>query len=131
MADIKTKIHEDIDLTIHKITGALTVEEACDELDRYYAAGRFTMRILWELTGADISSWQREHITRLIYKVKEYSHLREGGKTALVLSRDLDFGISRMYQAYAAGERLEFEIEVFRDMEKAKEWLGVPVIPGE
>ena len=72
MADIKTKIHEDIDLTIHKITGALTVEEACDELDRYYAAGRFTMRILWELTGADISSWQREHITRLIYKVKEY-----------------------------------------------------------
>lgn len=130
MSSMKTEIYEDMDVTVHTVRGPLTVLKVCDELDRYYA-GRFTMRILWDLTGADLSSWQRDHITRLICKVKEYSHLRKGGKTAMVLSRDLDFGISRMYQAYASGENLEFEIEVFRDMEKAKQWLEIPFIPGK
>ena len=80
---------------------------------------------MWDLTRAEISSYKTEHIIALVRKVKQYHHLRKGGKTAMVISKDLDYGLTRIYQAYAETEGIAFEIRIFRDMEKAKEWLGV------
>lgn len=130
MPDIKTKIYEDLDLTVQTVKGPITVQDACDELDRYYA-DRYTMLILWDLTGLDLSSLRKDQIMTLVYKVKQYAHLRKGGKTAFVLSRDIDYGVTEMYQAYAAGENLEFEIEVFRDKKEALQWLGVHINPDD
>ena len=124
MSYIETKIDEEKDLTIQMVVGPVSLQDACDELDRYYA-GPFTKLILWDLTRAGISSYKTEHIIALVRKVKQYHHLRKGGKTAMVISKDLNYGLTRMYQAHAEGEELDFEIRVFRDMEKAKEWLGV------
>ena len=124
MSKIETKIYEEKDLTIQTASGPLTVQDACDKLDRYYA-GHATMLILWDITRADLSSWQADQIISLVKKAKGYSHLRAGGKTAIVISKDLNFGISRMFQSYAENDKIEFEIKVFRDIEKAKEWLGV------
>ncbi len=119
-----------MDLTIHTVTGDLSVQDVCDELDYYYS-GHFTMLILWDVTRADLSSWQKDDIIYLARKVKKYSHLRRDGKTAIVLLRDVDFGISRMYQTYADVEKIDFEINVFRDVNEAKQWLGVPITSGE
>ena len=124
MSYIETKIDEEKDLTIHTVSGQLTVQDVRDALDRYYS-GSVTMLILWDLTKVDLSSWATNQIVFLAKKVKEYSHLRIGGKTAVVIAKDLNFGIMRMYEAYAESEEIDFETRVFRDMEKAKEWLGV------
>ena len=128
MSKIETKIYKEKDLTIHTVSGSLTVQVVYDELDRYYA-GPVTMHILWDVTRADLSSWETDQIVSLVKKVKEHSHVRAGGKTAIVISKNLDFGISRMYQAYAEREKIDFEIGVFRDIEKAVLWLGVSFSP--
>ena len=130
MADIKTKIYKDLDLTVHTVTGTPSVQDVCDELDQYYS-DRYTKLILWDLTNADPSTWSGNEVMTLISKAKEYAHLRKDGKTAHVLSRDIDYGIARMYQAYSEIERFQFEVGVFRDMKEALQWLGVPFIPDE
>ena len=124
MPYIETKIDEEKDLTVQTVSGSFTVEDICDELERYYA-GHATMLILWDIIRADLSSWQADQIVSLVKKAKGYSHLRAGGKTAIVISKDLNFGISRMFQSYAENDKIAFEIRVFRDIERAKEWLGV------
>jgi glutathionyl-hydroquinone reductase len=124
MTYIETKIDEEKDLTIQTVSGSFTVQDIFDELDRYYA-GHATMLILWDITRADLSSWQADQIISLVKKAKGYSHLRADGKTAIVIRKNLNYGISRMFQSYAENDKIEFEIKVFRDIEKAKEWLGV------
>jgi len=41
---------------------------------------------------------------------------------AIVASRDLEYGISRMYQVYVDG--LPVEVKVFRNIEPARNWVG-------
>jgi hypothetical protein len=53
-------------------------------------------------------------------------------KIAIVSSRNHVYGISRMYQALMEGS--DIQVETFRDVAKAREWLGLPVeesIPDE
>jgi len=46
------------------------------------------------------------------------------GKLALVMSRDVDFGIARAWQTITA-DNAEMDIFVFRDFDRAVTWLGV------
>ena len=43
-------------------------------------------------------------------------------RLAVVVTRDLDYGIARMFGAFA--NRLDIEYEVFRDERAAREWLA-------
>jgi hypothetical protein len=45
-----------------------------------------------------------------------------GGRTAIVVSRDFDYGIARMFQAFTDGSGIEYS--VFREIGLAMEWLG-------
>ena len=74
ISNIETKIYDDKDLTIYQVTGEHTVQDVWDELDRYYS-GRYTRLILWDVTRADLSSWQSDNIFTLAQMVKNYSHL--------------------------------------------------------
>jgi len=46
-------------------------------------------------------------------------------KSALVTARNVDFGLSRMYEAYGHG--LPLTVRVFRNIDKAREWLSPPI----
>jgi hypothetical protein len=95
-----------------------------DELERYYSE-HLTKLTLWDFVRGDHRLITSDHILELVQKMKERSYLRQDGKTAIVTHKDADFGMTRMLQAYAESQKIEFEIEVFKDIEKAKEWLGV------
>jgi hypothetical protein len=43
-------------------------------------------------------------------------------RTAIVVSTDVDYGLARMYQAYA--ESTSIETNIFRDLEDARRWLA-------
>lgn len=54
---------------------------------------------------------------------KQHEALRRSGKTALVVSTDLAFGLGRMYDALAEIENLSHSVKVFRSMDEAIKWL--------
>ena len=57
--------------------------------------------------------------------VAGYGHDHEGQfKTAMVVSRDLTFGMGRMYEVYS--EASQETLRVFRDLQQALHWVGAP-----
>ena len=46
--------------------------------------------------------------------------------TAIVCSRDVDFGFSRMFQVFADLRQIPIKIMVLRNLEEAKEWIKSP-----
>jgi hypothetical protein len=42
---------------------------------------------------------------------------------ALVVSRDMDYGLARMYEAYS--QDLPVQIRIFDELEEAESWMGI------
>ena len=53
---------------------------------------------------------------------REHADKTQGRRLALVASKDLVFGMARMYEGLSPEES---PVGVFRSMDEAKEWLGV------
>ena len=120
MSNIETLIDYQLDLTVHTVSGNLTSQELLDKLETYYQ-GRPTQLILWDFMNATWSGITADELQELMRKAKKYS--RKGGKTALVFSADIDFGIGRMVETYGELERYDYEFSSFRDMRDAEKWL--------
>jgi len=52
---------------------------------------------------------------------KEFIGSVDGARSAIVVSRDITFGIARMYQTWMEGQPVE--VRVFRDVDEARAWL--------
>lgn len=121
MAEIKTSIDYQLDLTVHTVTGSLLASEILAKLETYYR-GKPTALILWDFLNATLSEISSEELLRTIKKAKVFS--RKGGKTALVFSQEVDFGIGRMLEVLAQMEGYDYVFSSFRSINQALEWLG-------
>jgi hypothetical protein len=70
-----------------------------------------------EITGDDI--W------KIAQDSARLSELLTGRKMAVVLLEDLEFGLGRMWKSFTEA-KVPFEIQLFRDVEAAKEWVLKP-----
>ena len=111
-------------LTTHKVVGTLSYDELLNCIIEYYS-GTVTGLILWDFTDGDISGITTNEFRNIAVEVKSRSSARIGGKTAFVFSKDLSFGLGRMTATFGEIEGLQFEVESFRSIAEAKEWLGV------
>jgi hypothetical protein len=121
MAVIETFIDYKLDLTVHTVSGNLTTQEILDKLETYYQ-GRPTQRILWNFRNATWVNITSDELRRTVKEAKKYS--RKGGKTALVFSKDIDFGIGRMLEVFAQFEEYDYDFGNFRNIKDAKKWLS-------
>jgi hypothetical protein len=102
--------------------GELTYEAQMDALRTFYDQGP-TTNVLWDfrrITGSRISS---EEVEKVVAFLRKHKGKRLNGKTALVAATDLDYGLSRVGEAYAAYGDLGWEIRAFRSMEEALDWI--------
>lgn len=77
-----------------------------------------------DLRDADMSSVSSEGLDRLASMVKRYTIGKcDEFKTAVVSPDDLHFGIARIYEVHSS-ESPEI-VMVFRDLNRAFEWLGI------
>lgn len=123
-------IDEGRDLTVFCIEGELSFEEQMEALRQFYE-GTPTRNVVWDfrrLEGSRISSGQ---LREIISFIKWHGKKRPAGKTALVAATDLDFGLSRMSQAYADYEKVPWPIESFRTMDEALAWFDKPEPSGD
>jgi hypothetical protein len=124
MATIKTVVDPQNDLSIFTVDGDLTADEIIDRVEEYYTKHPSRL-ILWIMGDADISTLTSEDIERIIQTAKKHSGKRQEGKTAIVGSKDVEYGMARMYEALTGFENLPYEYRAFKDIGEAKEWLGV------
>ncbi len=123
---IETTYDLTIDLTVAKATGEMTAKDFYEWYTTYYE-GTVTSLILWDVSEANLAEISTEDIQDDVIRTNQLSeHVRNGGKTAVFVPQDtLEFGLSRMLEAFYAIEDAHFEVKVFSNIDEAKQWLGV------
>lgn len=106
-------------------------------------AGRVSAEELASLSEALLRDPAYQHVTRQLADLRQCEGIevpteelrdlarhvsvtdqREGVRLAVVATRDVMFGMARLYTAHR--EPSTMEIRVFRDMREARAWLGLP-----
>ena len=109
-------------LTRVVVVGTSTAAEVIDAIRGFYA-GETTRDVLWDLREATLDAMPSEDVRKIGATVLGFGSEREGGRTAIVASSDLAFGLSRMYEAVTTVNEGTRPTQVFRDIEKALLWL--------
>ena len=110
---------------LHKVTGRLKLEELVGALEEVYGADDFDpdQDVVWDVRDADLTAFSSGDIRRVTDLVRENWGTSSSSRAALVVSRDVDFGLARMYeQLLDTGS--SGEVRVFRDYEEAVAWLA-------
>ncbi len=120
---IEIQVDESRELIVLYCTGNLSKDNLESALTDHYQEnpGRKT---LWDLRQArlNLTGPETEELARSITPLAtENEHLHPGGKTAYLVSTDLDFGLARMYQSYSAESPAV--LHIFRKWEEAISWL--------
>jgi hypothetical protein len=88
----------------------------------YYESGATDFVILdFREAEGEGETFSYERITELISFVEGIRKGREKGKTAIVVTKDVFYGISRTFEAYMINSKIKYQ--TFRTMEEAVEWI--------
>jgi hypothetical protein len=110
------------DVTIFTASGRVTYSEQMSVLKSFYAA-KPTANVIWDLRDLSGPRLSSAELKKIVSSIKERGHTRKRGKTALVSTADLDFGLSRMVETYAENKNLAWQIQSFRTMKTARHWI--------
>ena len=109
---------------IHTVTGNMTYEG----IKSSYEAALLThsdfqddMNSIWDIRDADASKFDSQDVIKIARYFETQTKTRAEYKTAVVVSRALEHGLSKMYQVAAAD--LPAKIGIFNNLEAAKEWV--------
>jgi hypothetical protein len=115
------------ELTVFKITGTVNIREWLNTLRAYVESGT-TRYELYDIREGEGVGFTSKQVDQIIEGGKSKIVARPpGSKTALVVSKDVHFGMSRVYQAVSEIEGSTWESETFRSMEEAYKWLGIDI----
>jgi len=122
MAEIKFEIDKARDLTTVTIIGDLQPGELRAIIEDYYKHSP-THLIMMDSREGSWSSMPTSDYNRSINNWLTHGYLREGDKIAIIFSDPADFGMGRYLESHLSMGGFPTELEIFRDIDKAKRWL--------
>lgn len=111
-------------LVLNTIVGAFSYEEYRTLMENIMNDERFkpSMNMFWDLREVDASGFSSDDIDRIRAYMEIIQKKRgENYRVALLVSRALDYGISRMYQIVS--DDMPFNLEIFYDEQEALNWI--------
>ena len=81
------------------------------------------MDILWDCRRCSLISLDADGMKVIGKMTEKYREKRGPGKAAWVVEKDVDFGLSRMFEIINEG-KIIFNFRVFRSMEAARDWIA-------
>jgi len=122
--NVKRNIDETSGLVTFTVNGKVTYEGLIKALEEMLDDPNFRKGAnnLWDFRNVDsdrLTSVDIRGFASFIEKNKE--RRGEGYKVVFVVARDVDFGLARMYEAFAG--RLPFTVMVCRSMDEALSWI--------
>jgi hypothetical protein len=124
---ITTEVDRARQLTVLTVEGAVTFVEMRRVIESFWEAEELTLHVLWDYRWADMSGLSQEDheaLTRVGLKYRHRHAERTGGKTAIIASADLEFGMNRASETMTRLEGYPFEVRTFRTGEEAEAWLA-------
>ena len=117
---IKISKHED--LTVHDVTGSASEMQMYDAIEKFYQEEP-TALLLWDMSQADVSHVTPDILRNFAKKSAILGVNRQGGRTAVVAPKDLQYGLARMSEVFLEAESAPFSFRVFRTRDEALQWL--------
>jgi hypothetical protein len=107
--------------------GKIGVDEFTKALQDLWS-GEITKHVLYDMTQGETDEFLEPDLLRILNFMKSIPpaqhEKRRGGKTALVASDGHVWGTLRQYKAWLETVPLSWEIQLFRDLDKALDWLN-------
>jgi len=123
---ITSRIDQTAGVIVCTVKGEPSIEHFGGAVDEYLRHPNFKpgMNALWDLRTAVLENFSpNKSMSRV---AQAFGRIRDergsGYKLALVATSDLEFGLSRQYEALM--DRLPFTVQVFRDYDEAWRWVA-------
>ena len=120
---IKPHFDEKVNLTTYICTGPVTSIEIEDQVRKLYR-GTPSLHAMWDFTEADVALLSKEDILGIAKIVKETSHSRTGGRTALVFSTAMLTEMGSLLEGISAIEVPNAKIKIFNDLAAGLTWIN-------
>ena len=123
---ITSDVDETKNLVIYTLFGELTLDEIINTIKSFWEAHDLTLNALWDARRANLTHLKSSDMENIIPFISEYAHRfeeRKGGKSAVVASSDLQYGLSRILGTFYEIENFPIQLKIFRIMDEAMEWL--------
>lgn len=79
--------------------------------------------IIWDFRNVESEALTADQLREMVAFVAGIADVRGiNYKVAIVVERNVDFGLARMYEVFA--DELPCELRVFRDLEEAVDWMA-------
>ncbi len=122
---INTEINEKEKIRIHKLNGVFDFDILFQHLVDIYNDSGFNpdLNSVWDLTNMEgIQKINSDQMQRIVAYVTWKRSTHGKMKSAIVVSKNVDFGIARMYEQELEATGLS-EISVFKDLNNALAWI--------
>ena len=116
------RINEEKNIAYIKLSGPLGKKVILSAFDLTVSDRRYKkgMVRLWDFRDADLSSLDPETVTEMARYSLRFPPGINDVKVAFVTSRDLEYGLARMFEMSSEAKT---PIRVFRTMDEAEKWL--------
>jgi hypothetical protein len=120
---VNTVVDKKSSVMIHTVTGKITFEEIKSSYEAVLTHPDFKddFNSIWDIRDADASKFDSHDVIKIARYFETQTKTRAKYKVAVIVSRDLEYAISRKYQVAAAD--LPARIGIFIDLEEAKKWV--------
>jgi len=122
MGSITRTVEPDTYLTVFTVTDETDAVQVLTAIMAFLLEAP-TQRVLWDIRSGSLTALSSHDLHLIVQRAGPFTLVRSGGRTAIVCSREVDFGLCRMFQAFVEEDRLPFEIRVTRDVVEARRWL--------
>lgn len=119
---VRTVISLENDITEHIVTGDVSDEEMFAAQKEFYENGPTRLQV-WDMAGCVVTGVTVGGMRTFIETAARQGEVRKNGKTAVVVSSQLQYGLARMAEAFAEVVSIPFAFRVFRDLNEAHVWL--------
>lgn len=91
-------------------------------LETFYAENP-TLDILWDVRQGSVAKLSFNNVRTIAENVMKLSKKQHRRKTAIVTPEDVDYGIGRIFDAFAKIKEAPFAVRVFHNYDEAMAWL--------
>ena len=117
------RMNKDYNIAVIRVAGTPTLEDIKDTVVELHEHQDHTpnMKELWDIREASLEKFNAPELESLAYFLGNRMD-RAANKVALVVGRDLEYGVARMWDVYASHPAPQ-DRQIFKDMDEAFNWL--------
>lgn len=114
-------------ITVHTATGVPTFQDVIGTLKGLHGRTYLPDRVLWDGRQATIAHLTHDELERIATcpaRLRRADRGLAGGKRAILVSTDLDYGLARIVDLVQglARDELPYKVQTFRSFENAMRW---------